>query len=336
MNPAPDIETTENEIEAQMPWSRVVAVVLGITTLLALVLIAFAWPNISSEPRSVPVVVAGPEQAVTMLDQGLAEALGEDALDLETVADADAAEGAILDREAYGAIILGSAGGELLTASAASPAVAQVLQQIAAVVPEETGGPLPMRDVVPLPGDDPRGVGLTSAVLPLVMGGIIAGAVSSLLLCTRGRQLVTVLGIAGAGALVFTGILQGWMGSLAGSYWANAAVLALGISAIALSMVGLFRLLGRPGIVLVVLTMMLLGNPLSGAGSAPEMLPAGWGEFGQLLPPGATVTALRSVAFFDGAGSGLAWTVLGAWGVVGLCLILFTRNRQNSVSAPER
>ena len=62
------------------------------------------------------------------------------------------------------------------------------------------------------------------------------------------------------------------------------------------------------------------GNPLSGMTSAPEMLPSGWGALGQLLPPGAAGTALRSVSFFDGAGAGRPLVVLTCWLVAGLAL----------------
>lgn len=332
MNLVTDTDTDAAERESGFPpsWSRVISVVLGVTAVLALVLIAFAWPNISSEPRGVPVAVTGPDAVTEVFETQLETVLGEDSLEIHQVPDSAAAEEAIETREVYAAVVLAPEGAEMLTASAASPAIAQMMVQLAEAVPGEAGGPLSVRDLAPLPEEDPRGVGLTSAVLPLVMGGIIAGVVAALLMGNRGRQLVTVLGIALGGGIVFSGILQGWMGSLAGSYWSNAALLALGMAAISLSMVGLYRLWGRPGLGLVVVTMMLLGNPLSGAGSAPEMLPAGWGEFGQLLPPGATVTALRSISFFEGAGSGLAWTVLAAWALVGLCLVLLTRDRENS------
>jgi hypothetical protein len=85
--------------------------------------------------------------------------------------------------------------------------------------------------------------------------------------------------------------------------------------------------------------MMLLGNPLSGLTSAPEMLPSGWGALGQLLPPGAAGTALRSVSFFDGAGAGQSFVVLSCWLVAGLalCGLGGLRSRQRVVQAhPER
>jgi hypothetical protein len=50
------------------------------------------------------------------------------------------------------------------------------------------------------------------------------------------------------------------------------------------------------------------------------MLPQPWGAFGQLLPPGAGGTLLRSVGFFDGAGAAVAAWVLGVWAAVGLLL----------------
>ena len=68
-------------------------------------------------------------------------------------------------------------------------------------------------------------------------------------------------------------------------------------------MLGLGSLFGRVGLAVGALLALLLGNPLSGLNSAPEMLPSGWGALGQWLPQGATATLLRSTAFFDGAGA---------------------------------
>ena len=65
----------------------------------------------------------------------------------------------------------------------------------------------------------------------------------------------------------------------------------------------------------------LIGNPLSGLTSAPEMLPAGWGTLGQLLPQGATATLLRSTAHFGGAGAESAILVLSCWAAVGTVLM---------------
>ncbi len=74
--------------------------------------------------------------------------------------------------------------------------------------------------------------------------------------------------------------------------------------------------LGDHGTLLV----FLVGNPISGLASAPELLPKPWGTIGQLLPAEAGASALRSVAYFDGARvAGPRW-VLAIWAAAGLAL----------------
>lgn len=330
--------TTSDEPDGAGPSpSRIVLVILGLSAALSVVLVAFAWPNVASEPRQIPVVVSGPAEVTETLEARMEEALGEDAVDLTEVADLREAEAAVLEREAYGALVLGPEGGEMVIASAASPVVAQGLQQIAAAVPPEMGGPLAVRDLVALPERDARGMGLPSAVLPLLLAGYASGVVAALHL--RGRvavQLAAIAGVAAISGLSFAGIMQGWFESLGGNYWANSGVLALGIAAVGVTVAGLYRLWGLKGSIGMVVAMVLLGNPLSGAMSAPEMLPAGWGAFGQLLPPGALVSALRSVAFFDGAGSVQPWIVLSAWVAAGLLLILFAPSREPEASSRQQ
>jgi hypothetical protein len=151
-----------------------------------------------------------------------------------------------------------------------------------------------------------------------------------------GRRIGTVLLTAAAGGLVLTTVLQTWLGALAGSLWANAGVIALGMAAIGTALLGLHRVLGAPGLPVGAVTMVLLGNPLSGVTSAPELLPSGWGLLGQWLPPGATGSALRSVAWFDGAGAGGAFLVLGTWLAAGLLLSVLPRRRATAVVAEDQ
>ncbi len=302
-------------------WGHVGAAVLGLALLLSLLVTAFAWPAANSEPREVPLAIAAPAPVVAQIEHALADGVGADAFAVTRVADRAAAVAAIEDREAYGALVVGPQGAQMLTASAASPAVAQLLGQLAARLPVDPApGPMPVTDVVPLPQDDPRGAGLVAGSLPLVLAGIAAAAVLALRVRGTGRRLLGAVGFAVAGALAMTAILQFWLGSLTGGYWATSGVVALAIGATATVIVGLERLLGVAGLGLGAATMLLLGNPLSGIASAPELLPSGWGTLGQLLPPGAAGTALRSVAFFDGAGMGGALVVLGCWLAAGLVL----------------
>jgi hypothetical protein len=108
---------------------------------------------------------------------------------------------------------------------------------------------------------------------------------------------------------------------------ANAAALSLTVLAIAAAVAGGYSLLGEKGAVLAALTMLLVGNPFSGVGSAPELLPQPVGGMGQLLPPGAGANLLRSTGFFDGAAAGGHIAVLGVWAVAALALVLIAGAR---------
>jgi len=225
----------------------------------------------------------------------------------------------------YGAVVLGDGPPMVLTASAASPAIAQALGQLATTLGTQTPTAATgerVVDVVPAPRSDPRGAGLAAGALPLVLGGIMTAGLSTALLRGLRRRAVVAVSHAVLGGLALTAVLQFWIGALSGSFLANAAVVALGLAAISLPLLGAALLAGTPGLGLGAAVMMLLGNPLSGVTSASVMLPHGWGALGQLLPLGATGTLLRSVAFFDGAARGVPLAVLGSWVGLGIALLL--------------
>jgi hypothetical protein len=302
------------------PWPRVGGIVLLLTALLSLIMVAFAWPATRSTVHDIPLAIAGPPQAAAQV-AGQLDARRPGAFDVTTVADTAAAERLIRDREVYGAIDLTSGRPQLIIASAASPAVAQALQQVAqGLAAPESGAPA-VRDLAPLPAEDPRGAGLAAGALPLVLGGIVAAALLTNLVAGLGRRLAGALAFAITGGLALAAILQHWLGSLGGDYWTNSGVVALSIAATALTLLGLEALFGTAGLGLGAAVMMLLGNPLSGLASAPEMLPAGWGTLGQYLPPGAAGSLLRSTAFFDGGGATPHLLVLAGWAALGLLLL---------------
>ncbi|GAA1560987.1 hypothetical protein GCM10009789_12820 [Kribbella sancticallisti] len=313
--------STEQATVEERRRPPVVVVVTLLTAVLTVLLIAFAWPAARSEPRDLPLAVAGPPQAVAQVQGSLEQAM-PGGFEITAVADRAAAVRAVEDREVYGAIVLDPQAPEVLTASAGGPAVAQILTQMSSRLAGPDAQPK-VTDVVPLPTDDPRGAGLAAGALPLVLGGILAAALLTQLVKAGSRRVVGAVSFAITGALALAAVLQFWLGSLEGNYFANAGVIALSIGAISLTLLGLEWLLGAAGLGLGAATMMLLGNPFSGLTSAPEMLPSGWGDLGQLLPPGAVGTALRSVSFFDGAGAGRPFLVLGIWLALGLTLCAF-------------
>jgi hypothetical protein len=334
------------------PRSLVAAVVL-VPVVVAVALMAFAWPSARLAPRDLPIGVAGPPQATASIERQLGQR--GNAFDVHRYTGAAAARAAITDRDVYGAIVVAPSGVTVLTASAASPVVAQLLSQAATEAggsggaaapapgsgspagqappgqggsgspagqaPSTTGARPRVVDVVPADPEDPRGAALSASVLPLVLAGVLAG-----LLIGASRRpglgqagaLVVAAALAGLAAV---GIAQGWLGVIGGDWLVNAGVLGLTVLAIAAAAAGLLALLGEAGLVLAALLMVLLGNPLSGVSSAPELLPQPFGLIGQLLPPGAGGSLLRSTAFFDGNAAVTPVTVLATWAVLGLVAV---------------
>lgn len=297
---------------------RVFAVAVLVPGLIAVAVCAFAWPAARLAPRDLPVGIVGTSPSV---DAALSAG---DAFAVHRYADPAAARAAISERRVYGAFADTAAGVTVYVASAASPSVAQQLEAMAAELAAHNGGPVQTVDVVPTSPEDPHGVVLGSAVLPLVLGGEIIAVVVALLIGVQParRQLAALVVASAAAAATAYAIAQGWLGALPAEPLATWAGLALMLLAISATAAGLFAVLGLRGLGIAAGTMIFLGNPFSGVTSAPELLPAPAGWLGRLLPPGAGATLLRSTAYFDGHGAFepvcvlLAWTLAGTAAVV--------------------
>jgi hypothetical protein len=299
------------------------AAILAVPLIVALVLALFAWPSSRLEPRDLPVGVAGPAAAAASIEGRLAAQEG--AFDIHRYGTEDEAREAIEDREVYGAFVASAAGPKVLTSSAGSPAVAQLLTHAAAEQDAE------IQDVVTTPA---AGSGLGSSVLPLVLAGILTGVLASLAVARGSARVgLTVAGsvLGGAAAAL---VADTWLGIVEGEWLANAGAFALTFIAIAGAMAGLHSLFGKAGLGIGALLMIFIGNPFSAAATAPELLPQPVGGLGQLLPPGAGANLLRSTGFFDGAGAVEHIAVLAVWAVLGLAAALVTRTTHGTLMKP--
>ncbi|MFH9070273.1 hypothetical protein [Streptomyces alboflavus] len=306
---------------------RMLTVALLVPFVVALALWAFAWPAARNAPRDLPLGVAGPAHATAPLQKQLQQREG--AFEIHRYADEAAARAAVEDRTVYGAVVATGQGPKLLTASAASPVVAQLLQQaVTAGAPD--GARVTTVDVVPAPAADPRGAALGSSVLPLAIAGVAAGSLVTLRGLRGLRAAGTLVLAAALVGLVAAALAHSWLGILTGNWWAEAGVLSLSALAVAAAVAGLAALLGPAGIGVGALLMVLLGNPFSGVTSAPQLLPEPAGLIGQLLPPGAGGSLLRSTAFFDGAAATGPAVTLAAWAVIGLGAVLVGARRGRS------
>ncbi|MFI5750286.1 ABC transporter permease [Streptomyces sp. NPDC051644] len=314
------------------PNRRMVAVILLIPVVVILALWAFAWPAARIAPHDLPVGVAGSAPDADRLQQRFEQREG--AFEIHRYASEADARRAMEDRSVYGAVVVTPQGPQLLTASAASPVVAQLLREaVTAQAPE--GAQVRVTDVVAAPAGDPRGSALGASFLPLAIAGVLSGSAVTMLRLRGGRAALALIGVAtlvGIGAAALT---DNWLGVITGGWWPEAGTLGLTVLAIGATVAGLAALIGPPGIGLGALLMVLLGNPFSGVTSAPELLPRPIGAIGQLMPPGAGGSLLRSVAFFDGSGAGGALLTLTLWAALGLTAVLIGgRRRDRPPAAP--
>jgi hypothetical protein len=288
--------------------------VLGGVALVTLFAFFFVYPAHEPEPNGLPVAVVDdgsrPSQRVLRaLEEG-------DDFDVVRVADEPAAREAVLDREAYGAVVPG-APPKVLVASAASLQASLVVLGVA-------------------DDDDPRNVTINLTGLAVTITSILG----ALLLFNLAPALPTAWRIGSLAVFALLGgamamlVVQVLIGALPGSYFALAGVTALAIFAVASVSAAIIGAIGFPGVGLSFIIFLMLGNPGSGAASAPELLPDPWKTGGQLLPPGASATGLRNVAYFDGAQAWKWLTVLVVYAAIGTAALILLGRRREGREAP--
>lgn len=309
------------EAHHRPPAARATGIIVGLCAVIALIALAFALPAARSAPHDVPIGIAGPQAANGEVARQL-DAHAPGAFAVTYYPGEAALREAIRDRHVYGGLALSPDGPKTLIASGASPVVAQALSQLGAGVAAQIGRSATVEDLAPLPAEDPRGAGLAAAALPVTLAGIVPAI--ALVLALRREvwtRLVAAVVFSGLAALTLAALLYGVLGSVQDNFWGVTAGLTLGLLGCGLMVLGLGSLFGRAGLAVGAGLALLVGNPLSGMTSAPEMLPSGWGTLGQWLPQGATATLLRSTAYFDGAGAGAAVAVLTGWALLGAALV---------------
>ncbi|TCJ30646.1 ABC transporter permease [Nocardioides jejuensis] len=302
------------------------------------------------QPHSLPIgIVASAEQRAQIeprLEAG-------DQFKVEAYRDANSLIAAIKKRDAYGGAVLDGDNHTLYVASAASPAVANILKaaynsahgdQVAATVEalakqgrsvdiatvQRVAAPSTIVDVVPLPKDDSNGGSLGFIIQALTLGGSIAsvalGRLGKLTERSMGR------GVRHAAVLVLYAALSAGVALAAMSIfgvgdgaatWALFGGLSLASLAITASVAGVVALVGPAGTLLGGLYFSL-GIIISGASIAPELLPDGGRLAGQLLPPGAGATVVRDSLYFPDATTVGAFVVLGCFAGAGLLVVLLT------------
>ena len=315
--------------EAALSREAIRPAAIGVV-LVALFSFFFVFPGHDPEPDGVPLGLVGPgaERTAAALERG-------GAFEPRRYGSAGEAREAILDREVYGAVVTGPRP-RLLIAGAASPQVAALLQEAAARTAGPGQSPPPVEDVRPLDGGDPRGTSINLLAVPLAVTSIL-GAMLLFNMAPQLRpaqRLALLAAFALLGGLVAMLIVRAAIGALPGPFLGLTLVAALAIAAMAFASAGIMSAVGPPGVLLSFLVFLMLGNPASGAASAPELLPEPWRTGGQFMPPGAGATGLRNTAYFDGAALARPLAVLSAYAAAGALLLFATAARTSRSPTP--
>ena len=297
------------------PWPRVVAAALTGSAILALVVLAFLWPSVTSTVHDIPIAVVGDNPAVTsQLSRQF------DVLPATSREDAIAQ---LHSRTAYGAIVLGTQP-EVLSSSANGTVVGQMLDSVAARLNTLA------TDVVPFASSDARGTGLSAMTFPLVIGGIAGGVIISMLVRGVWRRLLATAAYGVGAGVVIVAIAAEWFGILQGDTLALVAAVTMAVLAVSAPIVGLTSVIGPAGIGVVAVVMMFLGNQISGAAAPWQFLPSPWGVVGQFFPPGAGATLMRNLSYFPDATTAQAWWVLASWIAAGVVFMVIGHRKMTA------
>lgn len=319
---------------ATPPALRAVGLTAALGAVLVMLLGLFILPSLKSGPHKLPLgVVASQTESANLSDHLDQQRPG--AFEVAPFASTEALDAAIRDREVVGGLVMTPVSIDAHVASAGSTVISGTITALAATVADASQLETSTLDLVALPSDDPTGVGIGGLAFPLVFGGIVpVVAFASLFKSSHSWRLTGIIGFSVVGGVIVSAVLQFWFGSTVGVFWPVAGAMALGIAGLALPLSGLQQLFGAKGFTAGAMVMMFLGNPLAGIATTGAWLPSGLGAFGQILPPGATGSLVRSVAYFDGTGAATGLSTLLLWIAAGVVMNLIGIRRSASSGIP--
>jgi hypothetical protein len=232
--------------------------------------------------------------------------------------DQKAAKTAIGQAKAWGALLRTN---RLLTVPSISdlaPYTLPVAFKQAAASQSQTVVPTPYAPTS-LASGDPFGLVLAILLTPLLLFGYqVVTVLKMATKVTAGPLLgVTLVGFAIVATLVIDLIAGPWLGGIPSSkFWILWAIMALGMSVVALFAAVLGRLLGPIGTLLTVFVIILLGKPSSGGANGVPYLSGFWTAIGPYLPPRNLYILMRNTVYFGGHGTAQALIILLAYFVV--------------------
>ncbi|WP_329408369.1 DUF3533 domain-containing protein [Streptomyces sp. NBC_00704] len=322
---------------------RATLLVVGVVALHLLFIASYVGALHDPRPKDVPFGVVAP-QAVARQTVARLEKVPGGPLDPRAVADAATARAQILDRKIDGALVVGPANGAdtLLVATGGGKVLAATLATLTTSLEKSRARTLRTVDVVPAAKEDANGLTAFYLAVGWCVGGYLCASImvvsSGAGRSTPRRAVIRLLAMAvvaavgGLGGALIIGPVLGALPGGVAAYWGLGTLIVFAVGAATLAFQGVF---GLAGIGLVILLVVILGNPSAGGALPPPLLPPFWKAIGPALPPGAGTWAARSIAYFKGNDMTASLLVLSAWAVGGVAVtllasVLRTRGARNA------
>ncbi|MFE0253468.1 DUF3533 domain-containing protein [Streptomyces sp. NPDC059010] len=321
---------------------RATLLMIGTVALALLFITSYVGALHDPKPKDVPFGVVAPQaaaqQAVTRLQN-----LPGDPLNPRSLPDPATARAQILNREIDGALLIDPRGttDTLLVATGGGRVLATTLENLVTALEKSEARTLRTVDVAAADPHDANG--LTSFYLTVgwCVGGYLCASIMTISSGARRpttkRSVIRLIAMAVValvgglgGALIVGPILDALPGSIA-ALWGLGALIIFAVGATTLAFQAIF---GLAGIGLVILIIVILGNPSAGGALPPPLLPPFWRDIGPALPPGAGTWATRSIAYFNGNDMTASLLVLSAWAAAGIAITLLAATMRGKARTP--
>jgi len=240
-----------------------------------------------------------------------------------TVYDAETDARAAIDaRTIDGALVFGQPP-RLIVAGAAGDTSVGVMTAAFTNVFAAQGATLQVETVHPFAQGDAHGLILFFIVVAVIISTLVAQAVLYTLAASAGGafRIGVVAAFAVLSSITAMGTASWIAGGFGGDFWTATALVALASAAAGIVVTGLTRLMGRVGIALAVLIVVLLDLVSSGGPGGSQILPDFYRALSPWMPAPQLFSALRGALYFNDEGLGNPLIVLSAWLVVGLVMV---------------
>jgi len=323
--PAPDT--------ARSGARRTAILVTAAIVLQVLFALSYLWVSQGTSPHRLKIAVAAPSASAA---DDLVRRIGGPAsqsLDPVLMVDGARAVQAVRNRSVQAAFIAGSGtADELVVASSAGQAQSVLLATRFQTFEKSQKRTLTVRDAVPLPREDRRGVASSYLTLAAMLGGLLG----AFLPVRAGRRSgLRRLGIFAAYAVLSaTAVVLGSravLGAVRGHEVQAVASLALVCFATIAVVTLLHELFGRLGPVVGVALFVAVGSPATGEAVATAFQPAPYRLVSGYLIDGAGADLLRNLTYFEGHATTRPLVVLLAWALVGVAGTAVVTGRTGSL-----